>query len=218
MSRHSKDESMTVMENESSRHVLEKASSMSAKLTQSSSDLNRKNEFLKFPFDSVLLESKVYRRVCESSWIREVSTAVKGGNESNSSGPASIMSVSSNSAIVSEGDCASSSGHFGASDQHPSNFQNPTIPKEDTHCSLEPASGPPPLELSVSNWSEETGESSSTNPTTKSTLATTISSIGRSSIHRLAIKGNADCNPIRILRGGQWVILTQVLFAIQLIV
>lgn len=155
---------------------------MSAKLTKASSGLDPKNEFIKFPFDSVLLESKVYRRVCESSWIREVSTALKDGNESSSSGPASIMSVSSNSAIVSEGDCASWSGHFGASDQHPSNAQNAAIPKysEDTHCSL----GPPPLELSVTNWSEETGESSSTNPTTKSTLATTLSSIGRASIGR----------------------------------
>lgn len=101
---------MTVLENESSRHVFEKASSMSAKLTQSSSDLNRKNEFLKFPFDSVLLESKVYRRVCESSWIREVSTTLKNGNESSSSGPASIMSVSSSSAIASEGNGSSSPG------------------------------------------------------------------------------------------------------------
>lgn len=156
---------------------------MSAKLTKASSGLDPKNEFTKFPFDSVLLESKVYRRVCESSWIREVSTALKDGNESNDSGPASIMSVSSNSAIVSEGDCASSSGHFGASDQHPRNVQDPMIPKlsEDTHCSP----GPPPLELSVSNWSEETGESSSTNPTTKSTLATTISSIDRASVGRI---------------------------------
>lgn len=113
MSRHSKDESMTVLENESSRHVFEKASSMSAKLTQSSSDLNRKNEFLKFPFDSVLLESKVYRRVCESSWIREVSTTLKDGNESSSSGPASMMSVSSSSAIASEEIGASLPGDVG---------------------------------------------------------------------------------------------------------
>lgn len=101
---------MTVLENESSRHVLEKASSMSAKLTQSSSDLNRKNEFLKFPFDSVLLESKVYRRVCASSWIREVSTTLKDGNESSSSGSASIISVSCSSVIASEGNGSSSSG------------------------------------------------------------------------------------------------------------
>lgn len=101
---------MTVLDNESSRHIFEKASSMSAKLTQSSSDLNRKNEFLKFPFDSVLLESKVYRRVCESSWIREVSTTLKDGNESSSSGPASIISVSSSSAIASEGNVSSSPG------------------------------------------------------------------------------------------------------------
>lgn len=102
-----------MLENESSRDIFEKASSMSAKLTQSSSELNRKNEFVKFPFDSVLLESKVYRRVCESSWIREVSTTLKDDNEPSSSGPASMMSVSSSSAIASEGIGASSPGDVG---------------------------------------------------------------------------------------------------------
>lgn len=99
-----------MLENKYSRDVFEKTSSMSAKLTKSISDLNCQNEFIKFPFDSVLLESKVYRRACESSWIREVRTALNDGDESNSSGTASIMSISSNSAIASEEDGASLPG------------------------------------------------------------------------------------------------------------
>lgn len=143
---------------------------MSAKLIKSSDELDQRNEFTKFSFDSVLLETKVYRRVCESSWIREVSTALEDGKESNRSGPASIMSVYSNSAIASEGDCASWSGHFGVSEQEPSDVQEPTI--SEFSCCTYPNSGPPTLEISASNSSEETGESSSTK-LTKSTIATT---------------------------------------------
>lgn len=174
MNRHSNDERATVLEKASSRDVFEKASSMSAKLAKSSSELDRKNEFVKFPFDSVLLETKVYRRVCESSWIREVSTALEDGNESDGSGPASIVSVSSNSAIASEGDCASSSRDLGVSGQEPGHARDPTIPVF-SDC-IYPRPGMPMLELSSTNSSEQTGEFSSTSPT-KSTLATTSSSI-----------------------------------------
>lgn len=181
MGRHSNDERTTVLEKASSRDVFEKASSMSAKLTKSSSELDRKNEFIKFPFDSVLLESKVYRRVCESSWIREVSTALKDGNELNGSGPSSVMSVSSNSAIASEGDCESSSEDFGISGRALSDVLKPKTPEplDYTYSSR----CPPTLELSASNSSEQTGESSSSNPT-KSTLATTLSSIDGTSVGR----------------------------------
>lgn len=113
MHRYSNDERTTILEKASSRHVFEKASSTSADLIKSSSDLERKNEFPKFSFDPVLLGSKVYRRTCESSWIREMSTEIKSGNESNISGPTSINSGSSKSAIVSEGDCASSLWDYG---------------------------------------------------------------------------------------------------------
>ena len=122
MDRHSKDERKTVLEEISSRNVLEKASSMSAKLTKSSNELDLKNESIKFTFDSVSLESEIHRRVCESSWSREVSTALKDGDDSNGSSPNSIMAVSSNSAIASEGDCASSSGDFGISGQEHSDI------------------------------------------------------------------------------------------------
>lgn len=190
MDRHSNDERIRVLEEAFSRNVFERASSMSAKLAKSSCELGAQNEFIKFPFDSVLLESKVYRRVCESTWIREVSTALKDSNGSNTSGPISIMPVSSNSAIASEGDCASLSK--GSSVQEPSDVQNLTTPEfpEDTYSSP----GPPTLELSATDSSEQTGESSTTNPTTKSTLATTLSSIDRASAGRL-IGRNGEDNP-----------------------
>ncbi|KAJ0109013.1 hypothetical protein J7T55_005562 [Diaporthe amygdali] len=163
---HSNDERKTVLENASSKKLFEKASSMSAKLTKSCRELDRKEEFTKFPFDPILLESKVYRRVCESSWIREVSTSLQDGNESNSDGPDSAMSVSSNSAIASEGDCASSSASFDL----PGN--EPRIPECPNSTDFSP--DPPTLELSATNSSEQTGESSRTNPT-RSTMATTVS-------------------------------------------
>ncbi|KAI7786167.1 hypothetical protein LA080_004551 [Diaporthe eres] len=173
MNRHSNDERKTVLEKESSREVFETASSMSAKLTTSSSKFCRENEFTKFSFDSVLLESKVYRRAFESSWIREVSTVLEDENGSNGGETASIMSVSSNSAIASEGDCASSFRDFDLSGPEPDNIEEPPIPE----CSYSTAfSRPlPTLETSASSY-EQTGGSSAANPT-RSTLATTISCV-----------------------------------------
>lgn len=88
-------------------------SSSPSRLAKSSSELECRNEFPKFAFDSVLLGSNVYRRTCESSWVRKTSTGIQNGNESSLSSPNSVISTS-NSAIVSEGiDSASSSGDFG---------------------------------------------------------------------------------------------------------
>lgn len=115
MNRYSNGERTTILEKASSRDVFEKASSTSPKLTKSSSELERKKEFPKFSFDSVLLGSKVYRRTCESSWIQEMSTQIKHGDESNISGPTSINSVSAKGANASDGDCGSSPGDFVAS-------------------------------------------------------------------------------------------------------
>lgn len=161
-----------MLEKESSREVFETASSMSAKLTTSSSKLCRENEFTKFSFDSVLLQSKVYRRAFESSWIQEVSTVLEDENESNGDGTASIMSVSSNSAIASEGDRASSFREFDLSGPESDNIEEPPIPE----CSYSTTLSRPSalLETSASSWHEQTGASSTPNPT-KSTLATTIS-------------------------------------------
>lgn len=101
---------------------------MSANLTTCSSELERKNEFPKFSFDSVLLGSKVYRRTCESSWIREMSTEIENGSESKTGGPNSTNSVSSKSAIVSGGGCASSPGDFGVSCRRHDDSEAQSIP------------------------------------------------------------------------------------------
>lgn len=160
---------------------------MSAKLTKSSRELDRKGEFTKFPFDPILLESKVYRRVCESSWIREVSTSLQDGNESNGAGPASAMSVSSNSAIASEGDCASSSGGFDLAghESHVPEFLNSTAFSPD----------PPTLELSASNSSEQTGKSSRTKQT-RSTMATTTSAVDERSDTGIDTEKNDEDNSL----------------------
>lgn len=175
-----------MLEKASSREVFETASSMSAKLTTSSSKLCIENEFTKFSFDSVLLESKVYRRAFESSWIREVSTVLEDENESNGGGTTSVMSVSSNSAIASEGDCASSFRDFDLSGPEPDNIREPSIPE----CSYSTAfSCPSPtLETSASSY-EQTEASSAANPT-RSTLATTISCVDERT--RIGLEHNKD--------------------------
>lgn len=162
-----------MLEKESSREVFETASSMSAKLTTSSSKFCRENEFTKFSFDSILLESKVYRRAFESSWIREVSTVLEDENESNDGGSASIMSVSSNSAIASEGDCASSFRDFDPYGPEPDNTSEPPILERADSTAFRPL---PTLETSASSSYEQTGASSTANPT-RSLLATTISCV-----------------------------------------
>lgn len=102
--RHSNDERATALERAPSTKLLEKASPASP------NQLEGKDESVKFSFDSVLLGSKVYRRTCEPSLIREVSSRIKNEGGANLGGPISTRSVSSISAIASEGDRASSSG------------------------------------------------------------------------------------------------------------
>lgn len=124
-----------MLEKASSREMFETASSKSAKMTISSSKLGMEAGFTKFSFDSVLLGSKVYHRAFESSWIRDLRTVLKGGDESHDDRPASIMSVSSNSAIASEGDCTSSFKSFDVSGPEPDNISKPPIPEysDSTH-------------------------------------------------------------------------------------
>lgn len=190
-----------MLEKESSREVFETASSMSAKLTTSSSKFCRENEFTKFSFDSILLESKVYRRAFESSWIREVSTVLEDENESNGEGTASIMSVSSNSAIASEGDCASSFRDFGLSGLEPDDIKEPLAPE----CSDSTAFRPlPTLETSASSSYQQTGASSTANPTS-STLATTFSCVSERT--RIGAEDNKDnslfkCSVVSVVIDG----------------
>lgn len=108
--RYSNYERATALERAPSRKLLKEASSASANLTISSYQLEGKDESVKFSFDSVLLGSKVYRRTCGPSLIREVSSQIKNEGGANLGGPISTRSVSSISAIASEGDRASSSG------------------------------------------------------------------------------------------------------------
>lgn len=171
MNRRSNAERTTILERDSSRKLFEKASSMSAKLTK-----NDCAEFKIFSFDDVLLESKVYRRVCELSWIRELSSTVDMADVSDHGESASITSVSSNGAIASERDCASSYNILDPAEQEPCNAVDLSAPGCSDAAFFNP-DALPASQTSMSTSSDRSGESSSpyTNPTS-STLATTVSS------------------------------------------
>lgn len=150
--------------------MFEKASSMSAGLSKHSYELDREKERTEVHFESMLLKSNVYRRAYESFGSRKGSTALEGGNVLHGGGPPSIMSVSSNSAIASDGDSASSSGDSGLSGREPDNIK--VSPIQGNFHSIASSHPPPTLELSASSSPERAGEPSTTN-TTRSTLATT---------------------------------------------
>ncbi|KAI0535960.1 hypothetical protein GGR58DRAFT_419484 [Xylaria digitata] len=101
----SSGERMSVLEQESSKKLFERASSMSAKHENSPCNLSTGRscsiEIQNFVFDSTLLETKVYRRACESLWRREITQNVVD-TSGNTSVPASL--VSSNDAIASQTD------------------------------------------------------------------------------------------------------------------
>jgi hypothetical protein len=101
--RRSNDERISILGQDSSKKLFKKASSMSARIGHSCTPSSRHNcltDTKSFSFDPVLLQSKVYHRVCESVWRREVTVNGEeiGENTSASSSP----SISSNNAIVSQ--------------------------------------------------------------------------------------------------------------------
>lgn len=103
MRRRSNHERTSVLEQDSSKRLFEKASSMSARIGNSSCTPSSARpcftDVKSFSFDSTLLQTKVYRRACESLWRREVTVNVEDIDENTS---ASLSSVSFNNAIASQ--------------------------------------------------------------------------------------------------------------------
>ncbi|KAL9062403.1 MAG: hypothetical protein Q9157_008951 [Trypethelium eluteriae] len=99
----SNDERTSVLEQDSSKRLFEKASSMSVKTAISacvpSSGRPCPADITTFSFDSTLLHTRVYRRACESSLRREILVSKDDINKNFSR---SLSPVSSNDAIASQ--------------------------------------------------------------------------------------------------------------------
>ena len=191
MGRRSNDERTSVLEQDSSKRLFEKASSMSAKIAISSctpsSGRRCPADIKTFSFDPTLLHTRVYRRACESSLRREVSFNKDDTGESVSR---SLSSVSSNDAIASQSrdnDYGSSVGAGGSTGQAVSrpektnDAEQTTSPRAMRMTTLEQRESQEKgfqqvSEASTVSKTEVTTESSDT-CVTKSTLATTMSSL-----------------------------------------
>ncbi|OTA69478.1 kinase-like protein [Hypoxylon sp. EC38] len=180
LGRRSNDEMTSVLEQDSSKKLFEKASSMSAKIGNSSCIPSSGKPCLidikSFSFDPILLQTKVYRRACESSWRQAVTL-----NKEDIA-----ASTSSTNAIASQsGDLDADTSYYTKGDY------------EKGHSSLEPerniglevrktehrgiSTCPPQLlsEASTADTTKVTIDSSGA-CATGSTLATTISLIAQS--------------------------------------
>ncbi|RYP05076.1 hypothetical protein DL765_009955 [Monosporascus sp. GIB2] len=127
MRRRSNSERTSALERDSSKKLFEKASSMSARIGNSSRTPSPRRPCLtnikSFSFDPSLLETKVYRRACESLWKREVTMH---GEEIGDNTSASSSSMSSNDAIASQSE-GSIPGRSVAAGERPSS--NASLPE-----------------------------------------------------------------------------------------
>ncbi|RFU28990.1 hypothetical protein B7463_g7332, partial [Scytalidium lignicola] len=191
----SNDERTSVLEQDSSKKLFEKASSMSARIGISSHtpSSGRPRPFLtdikSFSFNPTLLQTKVYRRACESLWRREITL---NGEDIGENASVSMSSASSNNAIASQpggsdrGTSDNTGGTYDTKFSSPEREKNiglevrkTTLTERREHESISMC--PPQLvsEASMSGTIQVNTDSSDTY-VTESTLATTVSSIVQS--------------------------------------
>ncbi|KAK3381871.1 kinase-like domain-containing protein [Podospora didyma] len=191
-------ERMSVLEQDSSHRLFERASSMSAKIGVSSPTSSIRQHgstdesITRFIFDPIVLQSKVYRRHCESAFIREVTTSSLDIADSHPSPAPS--SVSTNDAIGGQSD-ASIQVNSGGSTNNSGPISNGFVPGEtsasraaeatetetEEHCQTSRSGLLPPV-LSEDSTAGTTQTDTVDSNTTESTLATTLSSYSQSHI------------------------------------
>ncbi|RYP62420.1 hypothetical protein DL770_009595 [Monosporascus sp. CRB-9-2] len=189
----SNDERTSVLEQDSSKKLFEKASSMLARIGNSSGTPSAGRPSLtdikSFSFDPGLLQTKVYRRACESLWRREITL---NGEDICQNASESASSTPSNGAIASQ----SGGSNPGTSDDSGGTYdKTPSSAEPEKNIGPEAwktivsecrehqrvSAYPPQLVSgeSVSDTTQVTAGSSDTYAT-DSTLAATIPSIAQS--------------------------------------